>query len=76
MQLRSPTNHQNPFRLQARKRGALGGADGSPARKQQKKKAARKDRRRVSFAPDPELTMVHHFLKVCVRGVHWECSGT
>ena len=41
-------------------------AEPSPAKEgvQQKKKPSKKDRRRVSFAPDPELTLVHHFDKV------------
>ncbi|KAL4430905.1 hypothetical protein ABPG75_006161 [Micractinium tetrahymenae] len=41
------------------KRGALAPLEGSPA----KKKPSKKDRRRVSFAPDPELTLIHHFVK-------------
>lgn len=34
----------------------------TPTRQQPKRKA--KDRRRVSFAPDTELTLVHEFIKV------------
>jgi hypothetical protein len=48
-----------------KKRAALSGLDALPAKKQQKKKAmSAKDRRRVSFAPEAELTLVHHFVKV------------
>ena len=35
---------------------------GTPSRPHPKRKI--KDRRRVSFAPDTELTSVHHFIKV------------
>eukprot|EP00887_Chlorella_sp_A99_P005399 scaffold1.g5399.t1 len=45
------------------KRAAAAGAASSPAKDQQRKKPNKKDRRRVSFAPDPELTLVHHFDK-------------
>ena len=36
----------------------------SPAKEAQRGKAIKKVKRRVSFAPDQELTMVHHFEKV------------
>jgi hypothetical protein len=51
-----------------------GGLDGSPARKQQRKKPTKKDRRRVSFAPDPELTLIHHFVKVRALDA-WQREG-
>ncbi|EFN59398.1 hypothetical protein CHLNCDRAFT_56732 [Chlorella variabilis] len=47
----------------AKKRAPLGRLEASPVKKQQRKKPSKKDRRRVSFAPDPELTLVHHFEK-------------
>ena len=50
--------------LQAlRKRGTPGSS--SPDKRQQRRRVSiKKDRRRVSFAPDPELTMIHMFEKV------------
>jgi len=59
------TNH-----LQAlRKRGTPGSS--SPAKRLAKRRQSMRNRR-VSFAPDPELTMVHTFEKVCILGGNGE----
>jgi hypothetical protein len=59
------TNH-----LQAlRKRGTPGSS--SPAKRLAKRRQSMRNRR-VSFAPDPELTMVHTFEKVSILGENGE----
>jgi hypothetical protein len=52
--------------LQALKRRPPAGGDlrASPSKQQRKRNKMDRRTRRVSFAPDPELTMVHHFEKV------------
>lgn len=55
--------------LQAlKRRPPTGGDAASPSKQQRKKSKPDRRSRRVSFAPDPELTMVHHFEKVRRRG--------